>query len=82
MHLPLDFVVEKMPPVYGSRETCLLAHGRLVVEPDESKDYNEAVPLGDSLRARPKILNFFPQSFFVHYTLMIHDGRINNDGYY
>lgn len=51
-----------MPPVYGFREAVCVSRGRLVIESDESKDYNETILLGDSLRARLKMSNLFTLS--------------------
>lgn len=60
-----------MPPVYGFREAVCVSRGRLVIESDESKDYNETILLGDSLRARLKTSNLFTLSN-IH-TLIIYD---------
>lgn len=65
---PLDFVIEKMLPVYEFWET--------VVERDKSKDYNEAILLGDSL---PTGRKFFSHNLFL--SLMINIGRANNEYY-
>lgn len=65
MHLPFRFPFgrgEKKCRLFTDSGRLFVSRGRLVIESDESKDYNETILLGDSLRVRLKISNLFTLS--------------------
>lgn len=67
---PFGLVEEKKKcRLFTDSGRLFVPRGRLVIESDESKDYNEAILLGDSLRARLKTSNLF---FLYLVTLIVY----------